>query len=1104
MLDRSPDRDPHRPRAEVFRPRKVRARRWRRVVGFVALVGLAVALSTFVWLTRPSELEARMRTELDRRLALSYSVGEVRYEFPGRLIVENLEVMSPEGARYPRVLEIPRTTFEFSWIKWWYDGQPLGRVHLENPRLFLELGTDSTVPLSQLLAPTDETEEVEGALPEIRIDRLELHTCPKTIFRQDVPLLVQDFSLELQSDDQYRVSSSAAHSFFRRVQLAGDGARKESRFSGKIVVDRLDLDAEIRDRLPPRFLSLYDTYSPEGVATAHLQFEVIGGRLADWSLDLEILEARVALADFDLSLEAVHGTLRLEPQASLTATEALNPNLAPSDADSVLLPGEIRTITPLVGVVRGAQAQVTGRLSLADLEITEQELEIEIDQLPLDAQTVSYFQGELRSILELLEPRGKAGVNLSLSGGKSPVVHLEKMRLHDVQLLGPRLPLPLDRLNGELRRIDDDFHVELEGTVAGTPARLRGLVDAAELDQFDVRLEISQIDLEKDLEPILPDRAQRVWREYSPQGKADLAVEVTKGRDDDRVLLVATLNPREAEFNYWRFPYPLTNVTGTLRLRGDLDPDDDYHFVPSAIDFRELEGRHEQTSVRVDAGEFLFANAERGAMLEMPIVSPNLRLTPSLIAAFPERSRKLMRSIDLKGTVSAEVRIFSPTPGAKLDLSVEAQVLSPVVLRYAPLAYPLHLKAGTASYRLSSRSIFLRDFETIGDRRPVVRIDGTHVPGESSGTQDLQLFIRIAAGQSTPGLKLDNPEFVDPLPDRFSKLFRRLEVTGFLTGELRISYRYRQSPEDRRPVDQQIEYQGELTLIEGTARMGVRIRDAFARMLIHGQGGVDQVPKHRFTALIPKGQLRLSRFLLQDAKVQVTFGEPHAQLKEDESDYEVPAPFRLRLAERQTHQALQIYLKKGTVYGGQARGFFFIDTGKRRDYLGHFKASGVDLAEASPDIVRRGHSIAGTMRGEVRFGGSTDRKKAISGRGYLFVRDGKIRKLPLALSILTNPVAGWLSDWDDSQRTIEEIDARFDLRGTKVLLPSYDDLTLRTPNHEIRGKGWIDFDKSIDLLFEPQGSLYGVIGLGDLFDGLVRQRLTGTLLKPIRSSAPLR
>lgn len=1063
--------------------------RWCRLVVLVLGLFVGVVTGTLFWLTRPEQVGAQVRRLLDDRLQLRCTFDAARFVAPGRLVIERLTVDSPPGARFPHVLHVPRATIEFSVGQWWREGQPIRRIHLENPRVFVELLDDSSVPLGQILAPVDESSLGRTiAFPDVQIDRLEVHTCPETIFRQDQPLLVETFSLTVDDDRRYHVASSAAHPLFRRIDLAGEGARLTGRFHGDLKIGRLTLDSRIRGRLPARFTALYDTYRPEGAASARLGFDVEHGRLTDWALELQILGANIETREPHLALDAVHGTIGLRPEVNGEAVS--------------LRPGRIETIVPLTGRVRGAAATLEGVVSLADLAITDHDVTLEVDALPLDSETIGLFEGELRSILELLDPRGKASVRLGLRGAATPEVELQRMELTGARLLGPRLPVALESLEGALVRVEDRVEVDLRGVASGRPARLRGVV-GTDLDRFDLRLDLENLDLEADLQPILPEAAADVWREYAPRGQADFSLEVTKGASDAVVLLVATVSPKDARIEYERFPYAVTDISGSVRLTGHLDPDHEYHFTPLTIDLSTLRGRHDSVSLRVDASQFRFPQDGRPGSLQLEIIAPNLTLSEELVQALPGNASKLLRTVELDGALSTVVRIFHPRPGEPLEFAIDAEVHTPVVVRYQPLAYPLRLRRGTASYRFGSRSLILRGIETVGGADPVVRIDGTHAPGAAPDSHELQLFISIGAGSSTPGLALDDREFVDHLPDRLSRLLDRLEAAGHVVGNLQLLYEYELDAETRRPHDPRVEYQGELNLIDVRAKVGMQVQEIFSEVLIHGTAGASLTPKHRFNAYLPRGQLRVSRFLLRDADVQVSFGEQHLRLDYDTDDYEIPAPFRPRLASRQTHEALQVYLKSGNVYGGHARGFFFVDAGIRRDYLGHFLADGVDLSIASPDLVRQGESLGGSLKGEVQFSGATDQKDSLDGKGYFRVRDGKIKRLPVAISVLTNPLLGWLDSWDDQVRTVREVDARFDLRGRDLLFPTYDDLVLRTPKVEIRGRGRVGFDKSIDLLLEPRGSLYGLIGLGDLLDGLVRQRLTGTLQQPIRSSAPL-
>lgn len=142
-------------------------------------------------------------------------------------------------------------------------------------------------------------------------------------------------------------------------------------------------------------------------------------------------------------------------------------------------------------------------------------------------------------------------------------------RIADCRIDDARLPDPLTdveatiRLNPQGVWIDDltgrcgpaylKLSAELQGYSLRSPCQINLSAERLNLD----RLTIAQ----------LPESLQKVWREFAPRGSVDLQTRLVS--DGQNWTPTAVIRCRNLSLQYEKFPYRLTDATGTLELRDE-------------------------------------------------------------------------------------------------------------------------------------------------------------------------------------------------------------------------------------------------------------------------------------------------------------------------------------------------------------------------------------------------------------------------------------------------------------------------------------------------------------------------------------------------------
>ncbi len=236
--------------------------------------------------------------------------------------------------------------------------------------------------------------------------------------------------------------------------------------------------------------------------------------------------------------------------------------------------------------------------------------------------------------------RGEGELNFHFAydpASPNPWEYAVRGRVNRGRIDDPRLPHPLTDIRAMVRLDNQGFAVEdLVGRSNQATLRLSASGSLpGEGARLALTAEIRQLELDPELVAALPEELQEEWYDYRPLGQIDADVKLRyDGRAwrPDLMLRCADLS-----FTHHKFPYRLEHGRGTLSLRDD------------AMDLH-LAAYSGNQQIRIDGQLQQPLSAPIGSL---DIKGEDLPLDAKLFDAMPERSRAVVRGLDLRGTISA-------------------------------------------------------------------------------------------------------------------------------------------------------------------------------------------------------------------------------------------------------------------------------------------------------------------------------------------------------------------------------------------------------------------------------------------------------------------
>lgn len=332
-------------------------------------------------------------------------------------------------------------------------------------------------------------------------------------------------------------------------------------------------------------------------------------------------------------------------------------------------------------------------------------------------------------------------------------------RLSHGRIEDRRLPYPLTDARAAFRISEEGFAID-EFTARANEAAVHMSIHQSGFGSrapMKLHAEIRQLELGRSLIEDMPEPVQEQWDQYRPTGRVDVDVELAF----DGLAWRPTVQGRllDVSFTHARFPYRLEQGVGMVQLADGT----------VQVNVRAYSGNE---PVRIDAE---ISDALSGPYGWVRLQSNAVPLDEKLLAALPGDSRKVVQSLQPRGTIRADYRMWRERPGAPLQKHLLIE-LNRCSIRFDRFSYPVRDIRGTIEMR-DDRWQF-RDMEGRNDMGRVV--GHGHFEPRPEG-REFRLVLEAT------DVALEN-ELRDALPPNARSLWEDLRPRGVVDLSAEVRY----------------------------------------------------------------------------------------------------------------------------------------------------------------------------------------------------------------------------------------------------------------------------------------------------------------------------
>ncbi len=673
-------------------------------------------------------------------------------------------------------------------------------------------------------------------------------------------------------------------------------------------------------------------------------------------------------------------------------------------------------------LLRGS-GRLAGWQAAADFDVV-----MEAERLMVGRHWEPFLPTAVASHWSKLLPAGEVDLRARLVRQAGRLTPDLSVRCRNVSLTYYRFPYRVDRTVGTVTYRDGNVAIHLTGLAGGHPVHVEAAVDgdaAGAPGVVEVRGEGMRID--DALLAALPARNADIIQKLRATGTFDFVFRHERGAQFDRGF-ANTLGIRlgRCTLAYAGFPYPLSNVTGSIRMEG------------GRWTIRDVSGTNDTGLVRCTGG--LEPDGEGGGTLTLHLTGTRVVLEQELRDALPPGVRRIWDDVAPRGTAEFTARVEHDVRQRRTSVELEATPLADTV-SIEPVWFPYRLEQLRG--RLSWKDGLLR-FEGVRGvhARTTLSTDGTcrftpdggwHVSfarlvaDRFRADHDVLRALPAGLQQAVAGVRLKGLLSVDGALDIYSTAPREVVLpdgrTDVVPGPAAAAW------------DMQLDME-QATLDVGIplahVHGGIRLRGASDGTVWRSLGEV------AIDSAIWRGlQLSAIKGPLVIDGAGARFGAPAAAVAE-------PGMPR-RLTARVAGGTLQV---DGSVAAGEA-GRFTVG----------LALADADLERLTADLGGRPTSSRGRVHGAVEISGSRAGSHSLSGRGQLRLRDADLYELPVVVALLKI-----LRVKAPDRTAFESSMVDFRIEGPRAYL---DTIELSGDAISLVGAGEVDLDSRVRLTFRP-------------------------------------
>ena len=830
-----------------------------------------------------------------------------------------------------------------------------------------------------------------------------------TLLVDDVPrqtrVAVRQLSLDVEPDESEgnagwaTVRAVAAGDLFERASVAGRVAIASGMFDLRGAVQAFEMTPRVVGMLPDE----------SGQMAESLRDGITGlrGRISmDW-------QAAGTLTALDAAVFSVTGRLESGRFEHASLPSAMSDVTAGFQVDRTGLRFEKLEAHAGSTLLRGS-GRYAGWTNTADFDLL-----LEAERLVVGRHWEGLLPASMASQWSKLLPAGEVDVRAQVARRNGTIEPNVSLRCRNVSLTHYRFPYRLDRTVGTVVLEGKALSIHLTGQAGGHPVQVQGSFrtvapspatnePGGTYGTLEVRGENMRID--DTLLAAMPSRSADIIRTLRAAGTFDFVF-----RHDRTPTLPGghanSLGIRlvQCSMAYAGFPYPLSNVSGSIRM-------DRGHWT-----IRDITGSNDTGVVRCNG--MLVPGADNDGELTLQLAGTGVVLERELRDALPAGVRQIWDDVDPRGNAEFSATVRHHVKARRTEVEIEATPQGDTVsiepawfpYRLEHLRGQLHWKDGQLTFE-QVRGTHDRTTVTAGGVCRFVPGGGWHVS-----------FEELSADR----FRADH-DVLQALPVGLQQAISAVDLRGLLSlaGSLDI---HSTAGSPAASWDMQLDVE------QGSLDVGTPIEHVHGGIRLRGQS--DKNSWQTFgdmaidSAMWRGMQLTAVQGPIAMDASGVRFGATAARAGEQGAPRRVSA-----------RVAGGTLLLDGSVAAGDPGGFAVAAS------LGH-----ADLERLAGDTLSSAHPYRGRVFSTVEVSGSRGGAHSLAGRGQVRLRDADIYELPLVVAML-KMLRVKAPDLNAFGSSIVD----FRIEGPRAYL---DNIELSGDAISLVGNGEIDFDSNVHMTF---------------------------------------
>lgn len=921
------------------------------VIAVFLLFGVGV---TFVlrW-TDPAAVREEVLQQLQRQLpGAQITLQDARLRLFGGVLLSDLRITRRDDPHHREVIYVPSAVVHYDREQL-FRGKILVRsIELYRPRVHIIRRKDATWNISELTR----IEEPAGPLPAIVVYDGSLHFEDKFKCPSLPALEVNGLSLTVvqDSDAVVQIGGKGKSGELGEIEFTVETDRRDGTFKSKITGYEGKLDAVLWKRLVA--LAQVGEFG-EAEVRGNLSFEI--DLIYSWKRKTPVEYTAVARVNNGF---CSHPRLPF-PLHKVAAEVGIDPQWV-----------NIRQFAAESGPTR---VNGHGRVSVRDWA-NDFSASVRFEHLQITDRLCSCLPDEVRSLQQMFKPRGQVSASLSIAKERGRWTESRcTLRPEGVEVVFAHFPYPVANVRGkiEIDVIAEKTTVNVHARDGDGSATLTGTwLGQGPRSVVNLRLNARNVAIDERILRALPAEQRELVESFNATGRVDVtgSIDYQPGWEDFRTAFDIVVH--DATANWDRFPYPLDNVRGKLKM------------APESWQFDDFVGEHGKGRIAVRGSAQILGTKGTEWELDLEVKGTDLPIDESLRRALSSQPRILQTWDHLApaGVLSFEAR-YRYSPLTKDEISLAAHVRQG---RIRPLAFPYELTD-------LSGSLYYRDA-----RLELVGFSARHGNSRfrlSRGIIDIApdggYYADLRELEGSP--VYPNDGFIANLPSDLR------QVAAVLDSAKPIAFRSHvivsHAAESSQVPD--VWWDGKLWIKDATLNLGVPLRRATGIV-----AAVGRCDAGRLTAL--RGNV-----VLQHAEL---FGQPFHN-----------ATAKL-LVNPKTPESLYVNVR-APIFGGDISGEIRLDFLSNVHYELNLTASHINLAKFGRHNFGAQYPMAGLATGRLYLTGKNSDLQSLEGEGSIDLPEGRLLNAPPLLDLLKFLGLRW-----PDQTVFDEAHASFRITGRRV------------------------------------------------------------------------